>query len=273
MSDKEEKNDGVSKELINAGVEVVKTVYNDALQPAAKEIGKTLGTLGKTINVVLSPIRGMVWSWEQIESYVIETVEQKLKEGKVPEERIIPPDPDIAVPAIEALRYSKLRENYAKLLAASMDSNVAREAHPSFVEILKQLTPDEAKILNFMAKFRNNLPLMDLVLVTKDKGEFMMAQHMCTLAADAKCEYAESVPKYINNLCRLGLCEIPALQRLADDKLYENIKQLDDVKKFEAKIPPDKTLKHVLKVLELTVMGKSFCNVCITTLSEKPLNS
>ncbi|MCG8333899.1 MAG: DUF4393 domain-containing protein, partial [Proteobacteria bacterium] len=134
----------IKKELVKSGVEIVKTIYGDALQPIAKETGKALGTLGKTINTALSPLRGLVWSWEQIEGFVSKTVEEKLQNRKVPKERITTPDPDVAVPALEALRYSKLRENFALLLATSMDSSVAEAAHPSFVEILKQLTSDEA---------------------------------------------------------------------------------------------------------------------------------
>ena len=139
-------------ELLKSGVEIAMTAYDEALRPRAKEVGKTLETLGKTVNVALSPLCGLVWSWEQIEDYVSVTIERKLKERAVPRERITTPDPDVAVPALEALRYSKLRENYANLLATAMDSATARDAHPSFVEILKQLTPDEARILEYLPR-------------------------------------------------------------------------------------------------------------------------
>lgn len=47
---------------------VIPDLYKDAVQPAAKEIGKGLATLAKTINVALSPITGFVWGYEQIEN-------------------------------------------------------------------------------------------------------------------------------------------------------------------------------------------------------------
>ena len=122
--------DPKDNELIKAGVELVKTAYDDALKPIAKEAGKALGTLGKAVNLVLSPLRGLVWSWEKIEGYLGQTIERILEERGVPSDRVRTPDPDVAVPAIEALRYSKLRENYAKLLATSMDADTANEAHP-----------------------------------------------------------------------------------------------------------------------------------------------
>lgn len=254
-----------NKELIKAGVEVIKKAYDDALQPVAKETGKALGTFGKTINMALAPLRGMVWSWEQIEGYVSEAVERKIKARKIPETQITSPDPDIAVPALEALRYSKLRENYANLLATSMDSNVAKKVHPSFVEILKQLTPDEAKILNSMPAIGGYNPLVDLAYTNPNKkGLFVVARHVCTLGSEAKCDCPEMVPLYLDNLYRLGLIEIPETQSLADKSRYDYIKQLEFVKTTEKTIPEGSKFEFVLKMFGLTVFGVSFCEACIT---------
>jgi hypothetical protein len=255
----------IKKELVKAGFEIIKKAYDDALQPIAKETGKALGTLGKTINMALSPLRGLVWSWEQIEGYVSEAVERKLKERKVPEERITTPDPDVAVPALEALRYSKLRENYANLLATSMDSAVAKEAHPAFVEILKQLTPDEVRILDFLPNVGRHEPLVDLAYtVSKAKGQFTVVRHVCTLGTDAKFDYFEMVPKYVDNLCRLGLTEIPAMTWLAEEFRYDRIKQLEIVRTAEKKIPEGSTFEFILKMFGLTVLGDSFRAACVT---------
>lgn len=263
---------GIKKELVKAGVEVVKKAYDDALQPIAKETGKALGTLGKTINMALSPLRGLVWSWEQIEDYVSEAVERKLKERKVPEERITTPDPDVAVPALEALRYSKLRENYANLLATAMDSAVAKEAHPSFVEILKQLTSDEARILEYLPRVGLHEPLADLAYtVSEAKGQFTFMRHVSTLGADAKCDFPEMVPKYIDNLCRLGLTEIPPLLKLAEEFRYDRIKRLAIVKAAEKQIPEGSSFDFVPKVFGLTVLGGAFRAACVAEPRNKAL--
>lgn len=36
-------------------------IYEDALQPAAKQVGKALETVGKAVNVALAPIGALVW--------------------------------------------------------------------------------------------------------------------------------------------------------------------------------------------------------------------
>src|SRR5262245_16824482 len=79
-------------------------VYEDAVQPAAKEVGKSLQTIGRAVNVALSPVLGLVWGAEQIKSFIYERVGAKL-EGVSPED-IQQPKPHIAVPAIDALRYT-----------------------------------------------------------------------------------------------------------------------------------------------------------------------
>jgi hypothetical protein len=71
-------------------VEVVKglaeaiPVYEDILQPAAREVGRGIQTLSKTIHIALAPIATLVWGYEKISSYVVSSLEQKLQ--NVPKE-------------------------------------------------------------------------------------------------------------------------------------------------------------------------------------------
>jgi len=128
-----------TKEVLNATVELVKATYGDTLQPAAKEVGKALGIVGKTVNIALLPLEAFVWSFETIKQYVTEAVSRQLEERQVPLSRIQTPDPDIAVPALEALRYSKLRENFAILLATSWTTKRQMRRIPLLLKSLNNL--------------------------------------------------------------------------------------------------------------------------------------
>lgn len=259
----------VKAELMKGGIEFIKTTYDDALQPGAKEVGKALQTLGRAVNVALSPLQMFVWGWEQVAEYVADAVPQKLAQRKVSSERIKTPDPDVAVPALEALRYSKLRENYATLLATSMDIDSAHEAHPSFVEILKQLTPDEVKILEFLPRVGLHEPLVNLgYFVSADVGQFTTNRNVGTLGTDAGCEYPEALPKYVDNLCRLGLTEIPILTVLAQDWRYDRILALGIVKNGKEDVPQGSTFEVEKIVIGLTNLGSSFREAC--TMSPIP---
>ncbi|TMA80083.1 MAG: DUF4393 domain-containing protein [Deltaproteobacteria bacterium] len=221
-----------------------------------------MGTLGRTVNIALAPLRGLLW--DEIEAWLAATIERKLEERGVPKERITTPNPDVAVPAIEALRYTRLREQYANLLATSMDSATALEAHPAFVEILKQLTPDEAKILQFLPRVERHEPLIDLGFEIPEKGQFVIYRHASTIGADAGCSSDAIVPQAINNLCRLGLTEIPATRKLAEDWRYDRIRALSVVSEIKAQIPKGARFIIEEKIFGITIMGESFRAACIS---------
>jgi len=125
-------------------------VYKDTMQPAAKVVGRT-------VQVALAPIRGLLWGAEKIEQVVNEGVERRLT--KTADEKIKTPAPEIAVPILQALVYSgeneNLREMYLNLLACAMDSDREKNAHRSYVSIINQLSPLDAMIL---AEFRPKTP-------------------------------------------------------------------------------------------------------------------
>jgi len=135
-----------------AVTEAVKQGYKDALQPAAKQIGKSLETVFQLFNVGLAPFRAAAWSGEQLEEYVKNEIAPKL--AYRPPENIVPPDTHIAVPTVIALTYTyeqdELREMYANLLANAMDCDTKDDIHPSFVEVIRQLTPTEAQLLSML---------------------------------------------------------------------------------------------------------------------------
>ena len=81
-------------------------------------------------------------------------LQEKLK--NIPPEDIVQPSPRIAIPSLQnasITEESEVRELYASLLANSMNKVVKDGVHPAFVEIIKQLSPDEAKILRYMSIF------------------------------------------------------------------------------------------------------------------------
>ena len=128
-------------------------IYQDVMQPAAKEVGTALQTVAKTLHILLAPVSGLVWGYEKIKDFVSETVAAKLQ--GVPEDELRQPEPHVAGPVLEALRYTgyqeDLRAMYANLLATSIDSATSLNAHPAFVEIIKQMSPDEALIVKSLS--------------------------------------------------------------------------------------------------------------------------
>ncbi|MCF8075993.1 MAG: DUF4393 domain-containing protein [Desulfotignum sp.] len=242
-------------------------VYQDAIQPLAKETGKALCTVGKTVNAALMPIRGLVWGIDQIETFVQSKVTRKLE--KVPPENIQTPDPAVAGPAIESLKFTghkeELAELYANLLATSMDKNTAKTAHPGFVEIIRNLSGDEAKILSFLVKVQV-APIVDIRRESKKgKGGIIVNPYVCTIGHDAGCEHRELIGTYLKNLERLGLIDIPRDQHLVADGAYDRILNDLSVKKIEEELNALEEHKARFKNYYATVseLGKLFIAACV----------
>jgi hypothetical protein len=134
-----------SGKLIDETSKLGSKIYDDLAQPSIKEVGDVLG---RSVKLLLSPVRGMCWGFEQIEKVVTEELENRL--NKIPEENHKTPDPEIAVPLMQALQYTAqnetLREMYLNLLANAMDSSKDKDVHPSFVELIKQMNSLDAKV-------------------------------------------------------------------------------------------------------------------------------
>lgn len=268
MTDETNKESNV-KSTIDAVTGLVKTIpiYNDVIQPSSQEIGKSLATVTKTINIALAPISALVWGFEKIKDYVIERVSEKLQNKS--EEKIITPDPAIVGPSLEALRYAgndvNLRELYASLIATSMDADKVKTAHPGFVEIIKNLSSDEALLMNFFNK-NDRWALLDVKMTIKNKeGEYDAYRNVSLIGVKSKIKNTELTSNYIDNLCRLGLMEIPSGRQLMDEKLYDEIKELDIIKILLQKLQEQEgKIVYINKHTSMTDFGKQFCSACIT---------
>jgi hypothetical protein len=198
-------------------------VYEDMLQPATQELSKGLLTMAKTVNLCLAPLSGLVWGYEKISQYLDSSIAEKLKD--IPEENIITPDPSVAGPTIEALRFSghneEIREMFSNLLATSMNKEVAEQAHPSFAEIIKQLSPDEGKIISAI-KHNGLLPLLGVRSVKKDgvPGFYELKKNFTTFPYSLDCDHPEMTSSYIENLARLGLIVIDTQTHIQEDAFY-----------------------------------------------------
>lgn len=263
----------MSENLINTsdavkGIVEAVPIYEDLLQPAVQELGKGLHTLSKTIHIALAPVSALVWSYDQIRDFTISTLEEKLK--NIPKENIIPPDPSVAGPALEALRYTgnkeELREMFSNLLATAMNSEVAPIAHPSFVEIIKQLNPDEAKILSLMNTHISK-PIIKIRASNKDTDHYAEPLiNFSMLPYLAKCNYPEQGPSYLENIARLGLAEIEYSTYNTLLNSYDSLESHIFVTELISAIKLlDKRVEIKRGTFNRTSFGKKFYESCILT--------
>ena len=255
-------------------------VYDDAVQPLAKQVGKTGEVLGRSINAALIPLRVVVWSLEKIEDWLVPKLEEKL--AAVRPEDIETPNPHVAGPLIEALRFTDqdpdLREMFANLLATAMNKQTANDAHPSFVEAIKQMTSDEAKIMLYIVTV-GDIPLIELrVLLEKpNMGHIAIAGNVCAVTRSAACSHPWNEPTYVDNLCRLRLLEIPGMLRKAGVEaeykhLFEWACSWPDMQKERdrlSRIHGGAKFDYGGFGLRLTEYGQLFCEACLPAQAKK----
>lgn len=246
-------------------------VYQDVVQPAAREIGAALQTVAKTIHIALAPIAAMVWGYETVKDFVLTRVAEKLKH--VPPERIKTPEPHVVVPALQALRYTghqeSLRELYANLLATSLDAETSEQAHPAFVDMIKNMAPDEARIMRLFA-VRERFPTIDVRAFLKDeKGYWVPMRRYSWVGKEAGCAFPDLTPNYLDNLVRLGLIESPGphglgAPTLAAPNTYEPLEQADDIMQLKAEVEAHGGhVEFGRSFVQVTDLGAQFCRACV----------
>ncbi len=262
------------KEMFNATAEVAKeiakNVYNDAGKPVAKPTGELVGLIPRAIKAALSPLEKWVLQREYNVAETKKLLEEKLQ--NTPPELIESPEPHIAVPAMQYISYcmdnEELREMYANLLANSMNKIVKKGVHPGFVEIIKQLCPDEAKLLDFIHQQETGIPIIFLQVRKTTGGTLILGSGFTDIAGCCRCENPLDCEKYFDNLERLGLIKRSQNVHFVNRAVYDSLKKHHYIvlQKKHAESRDDVVkVDYIEGVVELTDFGQAFCSICLSS--------
>lgn len=260
MSD--ELNKEIAKELIS---QTAGKSYDDVAHPTAEATGQLVSFIPRTIKVWLGRWEKWILNGEYAIKETEKLLEKKLE--NISPEKIVEPEPYVAIPAIQQLSYSldseELREMYANLLASSMNKDTKVSVHPSYVDIIKQLCPDEAKLLKYLSN-NPDQPLIDVKLSDKKNGGYIVQVHNFTTIAENICDNPFEIFSYLDNLERLKLIEIMDGVYLKDETLYKPLEEHPEIKNLmNSKV--EEPLIHEIKrhKFELTAFAKNFIKVCL----------
>lgn len=276
------------KVIIDGASAVLKTVpevYNDLAKPTACETGKLLGRIPRAINAALAPLD----LWITKREYNLEKT-KKLLEAElagVDPNKIIPPEAYVAVPAIQSIAYSmdsdELRSMYAKLLAKAMNTDYKDRVHPSFVEIIKQLSPLDAQNLKYITSAES--PIAEYRLCLEERAnESALKVSVRLLEAETDYFHMYSDGRYelimtnvflqnpdekdlevqstsISSLQRLGLIRIH-YDETANGADYAPFFQTQEYTNTKKSLREKGKLKVATGVTILTPLGAQFCRIC-----------
>jgi len=237
---------------------VVPELYRDLLQPASRELGKNLLTVARTISIALAPLEGAIWGYDKIKEWLAVKLTRKL--SKVLPQNIQTPPMVIAGPTLFELHFVKdekeLKEMYGNLLAAAMNSEIAHSVHPSFVQILKQLSPDEAKVLKYFS----------------DNPEWYKECDEVTDGQNNAIEKSLSISDHFHEICKLSSAVNPNNSDTYLDNLLR-LKILDTAFETDSQYVPEcgdrygvygpSVKNKITRWLFPTPLGEQLINTCV----------
>ena len=103
----------IEKEILEQTKGVAVEVYKDDLSPAVKPIGEILGFLPRTIKLALSRWEKWLINGEESLRLTANAIKEKVRQ--VPEDKLVEPEPYVAIPAIQQISYCQNSEELRDL--------------------------------------------------------------------------------------------------------------------------------------------------------------
>lgn len=232
-----------------------------------KEVDGTLALIARGARATLLPLEIWVTKREYSREIIRKKLNEKLKD--VNQKDISAPELYIAKPILDSVDIcidcNELREMYSNLLAKSMYSFTKKDVHPSFVDLIRNLSPDEARIIEAIKG--EDIPVFSMRYLESSKNSYAKKRHnyyyYCKLNLQYKkcsfceyedleqienfqddlgeelfnhlvdsdtfecCQFNDKLDFYLDNLQRLKLIEINFTSRLTKAK-YNSIVEKDN---------------------------------------------
>lgn len=268
-----ENNDNRNGDLIpeDARGDLAKKAFGEAATNFGKEVaplGQEVGSLTvRSVRLLMQPLKGVVWGGEKIMEWLETAVGEKLK--AVPEEKRAEPDPRIALPAVQALVYTgndeKIRDMFANLISADMNSDTKADTHPAFVELIKEMTATEARVLKYIY---DNGAQVCFIQRRSDKGKSGYVEIGKKYTIDVARGSVKDLERGVYNLSRLGLLEVAEGKWPISDefiKKEENFKNNETLVKLREEAKEHFDFSIAKRGIFLTPLGQSFVKVCLPT--------
>lgn len=262
----------MTKILLHLSAQVLSNVK---LTPIAKKnIAVGLEQMTSAIKFVTLPFA--------LAGHTAEAIEEKYKKflqntfRKVPEEKLLSPDPTISIPVIQNIirvfDKDDIKEIYSNLLASASNIDKRVNVHPYFPLMISQLSSLEVLILE---SFKKNplLPFMEVQSKFNDETALPLpiVEHFCLV--DGYEDDYFNVSSSLTILVNLGLIQkVSGFVKMTDENPYEKIynsKTFESIRTIFKTLEQEKlTLKNnnsiqlIYGSFKLTNLGNKFLSVC-----------
>lgn len=246
---------------------------NDLLAKPAESTGSAVSTIIDFFrNTVLLPMQKYNIKAERNLQQYQKDLEDSI--NQIPKDRQTEPDMNIWGQTMDALKWNMgdnqehIRNMFTKILSADIDKNTKSTVQPAFIEIVRQLAKDDARILTDIFQKNSSINLYERRQYVRSVGDpkpnesFLIKRFLATTNKDAQLLEID-FEMSLDNLKRLGIInEINGYfgtrklanrfnssskwQHFSNDQTYETMFELKQNNR-----------------LEVTKFGREFLNICI----------
>lgn len=241
---------------------------NPNVKEAGQNLGQTALTITKTINNALLPLAAVNFAFDKARAYFSDKFQQDIsaKTATIPPEQIVEPKASIAGPALQGLAFTheepNLKEMYLSLLATAMDGRIAADAHPAFVEIIRQLSSEDAQLIRGALQSPVAIAIVEVRLTTVgQEGYQTLARHVLNLTSSVTKAAVENpqLAATVDNWVRLGLVNVDYTTKLTDKAAYEWTDQRPEIVRLRQTYETENQKASITQgILERTAFGVQF---------------
>lgn len=184
---------------------------------------------------------------------------------QIPEEDKTEPSIQTTAQALENSKYCVssdiLRKMFVNLISGTMNKRFEPHVHPSFPEILKQMSENDALFVQAF-KYQPNIPIANLCLKFSNLTSVAYVKDVCILP-NSSLDVAQCWVS-ISALQRAGLLEITYTECLSNDSEYEKIRKSSIYTSLHTKAQLNNCTAVLQKgICRLTNLGREFVKVCV----------
>lgn len=231
-------------------------------QPAAKRTAVELRRAPTLVDKASETLGSLAVSKSDAEAFLTGPVARALAVRDIPLEYTQSPRPDVLLPAVEAQRYSTLNQELANLVASSMDGRIAHTVLPAYIEVLKQLSPDEVELLRRAPILGRYSAVADLVHVYPNGQVVIAYRHILPEFMSKGCAVRSNISQYVDNLMRLALLERPYGEEAAEEN-YRGLLKYKFVDELRRSAPSRAKVALDRSVIGVTDFGDQFRRACL----------
>jgi len=244
---------------------LLKEIYGDLAKPGVSQVGKALSTIIGLGNTALWPVQLLNERARIALEANLERYRQKLVD--IPDERIVPVPAEVGVPIAEKLSYIQdpdLKELYLNLLAKGSVLETQSQAHPSFVNVINNLSPDEGALLKQFKAARAQ-PFVFARLTNPATGHFVEIVEMSfPVLPEVHLAFPQNLVAYISNFEGLGLVKVHRDEFVVPESVYEPIEAAIRAPfKDRPPMPEFPVLSCTRGRINVTSFGQLFLSACV----------